>query len=39
MTSVLKESVDQCEYEADDCDNYGKGLRAADYQRIQHRRE
>ena len=26
-----------CEYEADDSDNHGNGLRAADHQRIQHR--
>ena len=28
-----------CEYEADDSDNHGNGLRAADHQRIQHHRE
>ena len=28
-----------CEYEADDCDNHGNGLRAADHQQIQHHRE
>ena len=28
-----------CEYEANDSDNHGNGLRAADHQRIQHHRE
>ena len=28
-----------CEYEADDSDNHGNGLRAADHQRMQHHRE
>ena len=28
-----------CGYEADDCDNHGNGLRAADHQQIQQHRE
>ena len=32
-------SVPMCEYEADDWDNHGKGLKATDYQRIQHHHE
>ena len=36
---LAKISGPVCEYDADDTDNHGNGLRTADHQRIQHHRE